>query len=190
MSEAFVWRDLRSRPLDPQRELLALREAAVAEGRRSGHAEGLEEGRAAARAELDTMRVSLRDALREVDARVTRFSELQAADLAELLHGLCRRILGAELRTNGAAFEALLGEALGRLDGDAAQIEAFLNPEDHAVIAAAYQGPVVLHADAGVAPACVSVRLPGRAADFQPMKLLDELFAAAAADEGPDDPSD
>lgn len=176
MSEAFVWPNLEERARLGAEALAALRESAQQEGRAAGYAEGLEAGRAAAQAELDRMRVQLRDALNAVDGDVTRFAELQATQLAALLHGLCRRVLGYELTTSLEAFENILSQALARLDGDAGAAEAYLNPDDHAVIAPAYHGAVVLHADAQVPPASISLRLPTQAADFQPLALIDELF--------------
>lgn len=185
MSEAFIWPELRNRSRDPGQLLHTLREQAAEEGRRCGRAEGLEAGRAAARAEVEAMRAQLTAALTALDTQVTRFAEQQADVLADLLHGLCGKVLGYELRTNRDALQRILDEALARLDGAAGSAEVHLHPEDHAVVAPGYQGRIAMHADPGVAPGSVSVRLPTQAADFQPLLLIDELF-----DEVRDDTTD
>lgn len=176
MSETFVWPDLAARARHGAEALTELRERAAVEGRAEGYAEGLDAGRAAARAELEEMRVRLRDGLNAVDAALTRFADLQADQLARLLRGLCQRLIGHELRTSPEAFEAILGQALARLDGDGAAAEAYLHPDDHAVIAPAYHGAVALYADPQVPVASLSLRLPSQAADFQPLAIIDELF--------------
>ncbi len=176
MSETFVWPDLAERARPGARALAELRESAAAQGRAQGHAEGLEAGRAAARAEVEEMRVHLRDGLNAVDQAVIRFADLQADRLAVLLRGLCHKLIGHELRTSPDAFEAILGQALARLDGEGTLAEACLHPDDYAVIAPAYHGAVTLHPDPQVAPASVSLRLPEQAADYQPLAIIDELF--------------
>lgn len=175
MSEAFVWPELKARPVTPE-TLEAERRQAVEEGRAAGYQQGLEEGRAAARAELDELSQRLEQSLSELEASVESYRLTQTGHLTGAVHALCRKVLGHELTTSAEALEGVLAAALARLDGAGGRAEVHLNPEDHAVIAPRYQGSLPLHADDRVARCSVSVRLPDRAADFQPLAVIDELF--------------
>lgn len=176
MSEAFVWPELTSRPSNPRQALEALREQAAAEGRSAGLEQGRAEGRRAVEAELPRLRSQLKAALDTLDSSVHRYRSQQTDTLARVVHALCRQVLGTELRTSQDALEHILSECMGRLDGQAGEAEVHLHPDDHAALQPHYSGELTLIADPDV-PACgLSVRLPGQAADFDPVALVDELF--------------
>lgn len=176
MSEAFVWPELTARPSNPHQALEALREQAEAEGRSAGLEQGRAEGRRVVEAELPNLRRQLKAALDSLDATVQGYRSQQTDTLARVVHALCRQVLGAELRTSQQTLDHILGECMARLDGQAGEAEVHLHPDDHAALQAHYSGELTLIADPDV-PACgLSVRLPGQAADFDPVALVDELF--------------
>lgn len=184
MSEAFVWPELASRPRNPQQALEALRAQAVAEGRSAGLEQGRAEGRRVVEAELPALRGQLESALKSLEASVQQYRSQQVDTLARVVHAVCRQLLGTELRTSEQALEHILGECMARLDGQAGEAEVHLHPDDHAALQAGYAGELTLIADPDV-PACgLSVRLPGQAADFDPVALVDELFEDARDDLG------
>lgn len=184
MSEAFVWPELASRPSNPRQALEELREQAAAEGRNAGLEQGRAEGRRVVEAELPNLRRQLKAALDSLDGSVQRYRTQQTDTLARVVHALCRQVLGTELRTNQQALEHILSECMARLDGQAGEAEVHLHPDDHAALQSQYSGELILIADTEV-PACgLSVRLPGQAADFDPVALVDELFEDVRDDLG------
>ncbi len=174
MSEAFVWPQLSSRSADLNPA--EARQRAEAAGRADGFQQGLEEGRAAAAAELREIRERAAATLEDVEVQLREHREQQVDGLAGIVHALCCRVLGHELLSNVGVLEAVLAEAVSRLEAGAGEAEVFVNPEDHAAISGLYQGALPLHTDAGVPRYGISVRLPTQAVDFQPMTLVDELF--------------
>tara|TARA_Y100001933_G_scaffold229392_1_gene245680 strand:- start:2680 stop:3234 length:555 start_codon:yes stop_codon:yes gene_type:complete len=181
VGEAFVWPDLGARPSVGEAPEAVRRQAEEA-GHAEGYARGLEEGRAAARAEVETLRGELARALEEVDARLAALSDRRADQLAEMLRALCHKVIGWELTTSHELLEEIVAEGMSRLEAEAGEAEVYLNPEDHALIVAAYHGSLKLHPDPQVPRCGVSVRLPVQAADFHPGDLVDQLFEAARRD--------
>lgn len=181
MGETFVWPDLGARPAVNEAPEAVRRQAEEA-GRAEGYARGLEEGRAAARSELESLRNELTRALDDVDGRLKALFDQRAEQLAELVRALCHKVLGWELTTSHELLEEIVAEGMSRLEAEAGEAEVYLNPEDHALIVAAYHGSLKLHPDPQV-PACgVSVRLPAQAADFHPGEIVDQLFEAVRRD--------
>lgn len=181
MSEAFVWPDLKARPESPV-ATEAVREQAEAEGREAGYARGLEEGRAAARAEVEALRQELSQALTGVEQQLAALAERRTEELAQLIHALCRKVLGWELTTSIEVLEEIVAEGMSRLEAEAGEADVYLHPDDHAVIVASYHGNLPLHADPQVPRCGVSVRLATQAADFHPADMIDELFEAVRRD--------
>lgn len=181
MGEAFVWPDLGARPSVAEAPEAVRRQAEEA-GHADGYARGLEEGRAAARAEVERLRGELTRALDDVEDRLRALSEQRADQLAELVRALCHKVLGWELTTSHELLEEIVAEGMSRLEAEAGEAEVYLNPEDHALIVAAYHGSLKLHPDPQVPPSGVSVRLPMQAADFHPGEVVDQLFETVRRD--------
>lgn len=174
MSEAFVWPELNRPSADTSPA--EGRQQAEAAGHAAGFERGLADGRAAAEAELADLRDQLTAGLEGLERQLREFRDQRLDTLSELVHAVCRNVVGGELLTSSSLIEGVLAEAMARLDADSTEAEVFLNPEDHAVVVRAYQGALPLHADPDVARFVISVRLPTQTADFQPMALIDELF--------------
>lgn len=174
MSETFVWPQLKARSADISPA--AAFEKAQAEGRAEGYERGLAEGRAAAETELTELRQRLAASVEAADRQLLEFREQRLGSLATVVHAVCCRVLGHELRTNASLLETVLAQALSRLEADSGEAELFVHPDDHSAISSLYRGSLPVHADSSVPPCCLSLRLPTQAVDFQPATLVDELF--------------
>jgi flagellar assembly protein FliH len=181
MGEAFVWPDLGGRSIADEAPESVRRQAEEA-GHAEGYARGLEEGRAAARAEVESLRGELTRSIEELESRLETLVDQRAEQLAELVRALCHKVLGWELTTSHELLEEIVAEGMSRLEAEAGEAEVYLNPEDHALIVAAYHGSLKLHPDPQVPRSGVSVRLPVQAADFHPGEIVDQLFETVGRD--------
>lgn len=178
MAEAYVWPELTARPRHDAAGPSAdeVRERARQEGHAEGLRQGLEEARQRVDAEVAAMRDQLAAGLAGLD---TALGELRQRDLDALTAaalGVCRHVLGWELRTTPEAFEQMLADALARLDAQVSEVDVYLHPDDHAWLHAAYHGAAALHADPAVPSGGLSVRTRAQAADYDPQALLEGLF--------------
>ena len=117
MGETFVWPDLGARPAVNEAPEAVRRQAEEA-GRAEGYARGLEEGRAAARSELESLRNELTRALDDVDGRLKALFDQRAEQLAELVRALCHKVLGWELTTIHELLEEIVAETVERIDAE------------------------------------------------------------------------
>ncbi len=176
MSDAFVWPVIGGGRAEPERPLAVVEAEASARGHAEGFERGLEEGRRAAEAEVAAMRERLQEGLQSLDAALQQLRQRELADLAAVAHALCRRVVGVELSTSPDTFEHVLNEGLARLDAGAEGAEVHLNPDDYARLQPGYHGAIPMHPDPQVSACGLSVRVASRAADFDPVALVDSLF--------------
>jgi flagellar biosynthesis/type III secretory pathway protein FliH len=182
VNQAFQWPELRTAAAEPAPP----REALEAEARDAGHAagyqQGLEEGRAAAAAELDVMRRQLQASVEALEQQSRRSRQEELETLAQLAHALCRKVVSSELRTTPELFESLLNEALARLDAGAEGAELYLNPDDHAWFQSVYHGAIPMHPAESVPPCGLDVRTARRAVVFDPLAVIDQVFEVSGGD--------
>lgn len=116
------------------RPTVAELEAIGEQARREGHAQGLAEGRQAARAELERQLQQLRalcDALARPLADVDVAVERQLAELAMLV---ARGVLQAELRLHPEHLLKIVRKAIGALPAAAARIDIVVHPQSAALL--------------------------------------------------------
>ncbi|MFW6094766.1 MAG: FliH/SctL family protein [Pseudomonadota bacterium] len=183
MSEAFVWPSLEERAAPAVCAEEVEREARE-RGHREGYERGLDEGRRELAAELSALRGRLEESLRALDELRRETRDRDAAGLADAAHALCRRVVGCELRTSPETFEHVLNEGLARLETGTESAEVHLNPQDHAWLQAAGLDAVPMHPDPEVPPCGISIRVAACAAEFDPMAVMDEVFAEVRGDLG------
>lgn len=98
--------------------------------REEGYAAGLEEGRAAAKKELDE-RLARLDALCTAVARpLTQFDDATEREMALLATVIARRVVGRELQLDPSLIELAVREAAAALPSATRELRVWVNPSD------------------------------------------------------------
>ena len=156
-------------------------------GFQQGFERGMKEGRAAAEQELATLRQSMQQSVQDLASAGARLSDEQVAGLANVAHGICRKVVERELSTRPEIFVDFMQRAVAQLD--TGTVTVHVNPDDETWLSQALtqgqtqgqtQGMQVI-ADPEIPLGACSVRTPECTADFDPMAVINELFAAATA---------
>ncbi len=186
MNETYVWPDIGAARGIARLSAEQARQAAREEGFAAGRAEGLEAGAAELEAERQRLRDSLGEVLDTLRVASERVDHELVNGIACTAREICSRVLQHELTTSDHVFEHVLNRALARLAAELDRAEILLNPQDYDLLQERYAGAITLHSDEAVPAGGMSVRTPSRSVDYDPLRLVSELFEEAQDAAGTD----
>lgn len=104
------------------------------EAREAGHAAGLAEGRAAARAELDERLARLDNILRAAARPLDKLDDAAEQELARLALVIARQVIGHELKTSPALIARTVQQAALALPAATRALRVYLHADDLALL--------------------------------------------------------
>jgi flagellar biosynthesis/type III secretory pathway protein FliH len=167
-------------------EVRALLAREVEAAHERGRAEGRREGRELARAELEMLGASVRQAIEEGLARLSAWREAEAARTVELALALARHVVGRESLT-GAEVAERVRRALAEIDDG--PLEVAVHPDQLETVGAALAGePVTIRPEVALELGEARVEGPWASAELTfeaAFEVLREALVEPSAERGP-----
>jgi len=184
--DAFAWPALgragaqSQAPKVPPALRRAANDADVRErARAEGQAQGLLEGREAARKEIAVEKDRLKAAIEALAKARVEATDAELKALAEVSYAACRRVLAVEMQTNHAVFEHLVRAGAEHLGERRGRLRVHVSPEDASWLSADLSAvtDVDIIADDRLQSGAVSIRDERRSVDVDLRQALESLFA-------------
>jgi len=149
--------------------------------RAEGQAQGLLEGREAARKEVALERERLKAAVEALARARIEATDAELKALAAVSHAACRRVLAVEMQTNHAVFEHLIRAGAEHLGERRGRLRVHVSPDDASWLSAELPADlgdgIDIIADDALHSGAVSVRDERRSVDVDLPAALESLFA-------------
>jgi len=149
--------------------------------RAEGQAQGLLEGREAARKEIAVERERLKGAVEALARARIEATDAELKALAQVSYAACRRVLAVEMQTNHAVFEHLVRAGAEHLGERRGRLRVHVSPDDATWLAAELPADlgdgIDIIADDQLRSGAVSIRDERRSVDVDLPAALDGLFA-------------